>query len=67
MLKYDEEYKSKKFHVHNICPHYTKLRIVLPLGEGQRIEIHVMVKRILAKSKMFYFFFEQCLETNLTK
>lgn len=39
MLKYDEEYKSREFHVHNISPHYTKP------SEGSRTEIQVMVKK----------------------
>ena len=48
MLKCDEEYKSREFHVHNICPHYTKLRRVKDWDPGNGKK-----KRILAKSKMF--------------
>lgn len=65
--EHDDEYKSKKFHVHNMSPHYTRLRVLPPLGEGLGIEIQVMIKGILAKYKMFSFFLKQWLETNLTK
>lgn len=63
MLKYDEEYKSKKFHMHSICAHCTKLRVVRPLGGGQGTEIQVMVKRIVAKSKMLSFSNSGCKQT----
>lgn len=53
--EHDEGYKSKKFHVHNMSPHYTRLRVLSPLGEGLGIEIQVTIKEILAKSKMFFF------------
>lgn len=65
--KYDEEHMRKKFHVHNVSPQYTKFRVLLPLGEGQGLEIQVMVKGILAKSKMFYFFLKQWLATYIKK
>ena len=35
--EHDEEYQ--KFHVHNMSPHYTRLRVLSPLGEGLGIEI----------------------------